>query len=145
MALKINLKPGEPIMINGAVLRNTTQHRQTLTIENRASILRNADLIGPDRARNTPAGRVYGMILSCLVAPEKAADLTGEIHHALAEQIAIAGAESRAHLFEAGTHVSAGAHYKALRALLPVLDYQERLLTGSGSETSGAPFATAAE
>ena len=55
MALKLTLKPSERFVINGAVIENG-ERRITLTIQNRASILRSKDVIMPHEA-NTPVKR----------------------------------------------------------------------------------------
>ena len=61
MSLKLTLKPSEKFVVNGAVLQNGDR-RVTLTIENRASILREKDIMMPDEA-TTPARRIYFAIM----------------------------------------------------------------------------------
>src|SRR5690242_13234919 len=57
MPLKLSLKPGEKFVLNGAVLTNGDK-RISLMIQNKASILREKDIMQPDEA-NTPARRIY--------------------------------------------------------------------------------------
>ena len=57
MALKVELKPGERILIGESVITNSDQ-RTRLLIEGAAPILREKDIMTPDRA-NTPAKRIY--------------------------------------------------------------------------------------
>lgn len=61
MALKLTLKPGEKFVINGAVVQNG-ERRVTITIENKAAILRSKDVMHPDDA-NTPVKRIYFAIM----------------------------------------------------------------------------------
>ena len=61
MALKLTLKPNEKFIINGAVVQNGDR-RVTITIENKASILRSRDVMVPDQA-NTPVKRIYFAIM----------------------------------------------------------------------------------
>ena len=61
MPLKLSLKPGEKFVCNGAVLTNG-ERRVSLVIENKASILRDRDIMQADEA-NTPAKRIYFPIM----------------------------------------------------------------------------------
>ncbi|MCH8862724.1 MAG: flagellar biosynthesis repressor FlbT [Proteobacteria bacterium] len=61
MALKLSLKPGEKIVINGAVIANGDR-RTSLIIHNKAAILRERDIMQEEEA-NTPARRVYFPIM----------------------------------------------------------------------------------
>ncbi|ANK81337.1 flagellar biosynthesis repressor FlbT [Minwuia thermotolerans] len=62
MALKLTLKPGEKFVINGAVIANGDR-RATLVLHNKASILREKDILKPERV-DTPAKRIYFAIMS---------------------------------------------------------------------------------
>src|ERR1700744_4033690 len=57
MPLKLSLKPAEKFVLNGAVLTNGDK-RTSLVIQNKASVLREKDIMQPDEA-NTPARRGY--------------------------------------------------------------------------------------
>ena len=57
MALKLTLKPGEKVIINGAVLANAGS-KTALSIENSAVILREKDILTEHNA-NSPAKRIY--------------------------------------------------------------------------------------
>jgi flagellar biosynthesis repressor protein FlbT len=60
MGLKITLKPGEKMIIGGAVITNANTKTQ-LVIENRVPILRQKDILNEENA-DTPAKRVYFII-----------------------------------------------------------------------------------
>lgn len=62
MALRIDLRDGESMVVNGAVLR--ASGRAQIFIDNRVSILRSSDIMSPDEA-NTPARRLY---FACMMA-----------------------------------------------------------------------------
>lgn len=62
MALKLTLKPGEKFVINGAVIANGDR-RATLVLHNKASILREKDILKPEHV-DTPAKRIYFAIMS---------------------------------------------------------------------------------
>src|SRR5207249_11443684 len=57
MALKVELKPGEHIILGDCVVTNADQ-RTRLVIERAAPILREKDILTRDRA-DTPAKRIY--------------------------------------------------------------------------------------
>ena len=57
MALKVELKPGERVIIGDCVITNHDQ-RTRLLIEGSAPILREKDIMTPERA-NSPARRIY--------------------------------------------------------------------------------------
>jgi flagellar protein FlbT len=61
MALKLSLKPNEKLVINGAVVANGDR-RTSLIIHNKASILREKDIMKEDEV-NTPGRHVYFPIM----------------------------------------------------------------------------------
>lgn len=64
--LKLTLKPGERVIINGAVIHagGATQ----IFVENRAAILRESEVIQPDAA-TTPARALYVALMLAYVDP----------------------------------------------------------------------------
>src|SRR3546814_16727512 len=64
MALTLNLKPGERVVVNGALIRNSSDSRTSIVIENKASILREKDFMRESEAI-TPARRLYFL---CMLA-----------------------------------------------------------------------------
>lgn len=57
MGLKITLKPGERMIIGGAVITNGGQ-KCNFIVENKVSILREKDILSAENA-NSPARRIY--------------------------------------------------------------------------------------
>jgi flagellar protein FlbT len=57
MALKVELKPGERILIGDSVITNGAQRTRFL-IDGRSPVLRERDIITAEQA-NTPAKRIY--------------------------------------------------------------------------------------
>jgi len=64
LPLKIHLKKGQKVIINGAVVESTSPHNVSLLLRNDAAILRDSDILAPEDAV-TPASRVY-YALQCL-------------------------------------------------------------------------------
>lgn len=139
MALRLTLKPNEKIVINGCVIRNADR-RQTLTIENYADVVRGVDLLDEEEAA-TPVKKVYFFVQSALLRPEIRDDLRPIIQKSLAELVPIFNQQIGGHIFEAANHVSAGNHYKAMRALREVMRYEDELLNllaGHGTAAQAA-------
>ena len=61
MPLKLSLRPGEKFVVNGAVVQNGDR-RAALVLQNKASVLREKDIMQPDDAE-TPAKRIYFPIM----------------------------------------------------------------------------------
>jgi flagellar protein FlbT len=58
MALKITLKPGERILVGGAVVKNISRQTSELIIENAVPVLREKDILGEKEA-DTICSRIY--------------------------------------------------------------------------------------
>ncbi|MDF1716230.1 MAG: flagellar biosynthesis repressor FlbT [Antarcticimicrobium sp.] len=127
MALRLTLKPNEKIVINGCVIRNADR-RQSLTIENHADVVREADLLDEASAA-TPVKKVYFFIQSALLRPDIRSELTPVIQKSLAELVPIFNAQISGHICEAANHISAANYYKAMRALRQVIGYEEELMS----------------
>jgi flagellar protein FlbT len=140
LALRLTLKPNEKIVINGCVIRNADR-RQMLTIENHADIVRGVDLLAEEEA-GTPVKNVYFFIQSCLLRPDIRDEMVPVIQKDLARLVPIFHEEIGGHIFEAANHVSIGDYYKAMRALRPLIKYEQRLLDMIQRKES---LATAAE
>ncbi|MBL4602336.1 MAG: flagellar biosynthesis repressor FlbT [Emcibacteraceae bacterium] len=67
MALKLSLKPGEKFVVNGAVIVNGDR-RTTLVLQNKASLLREKDIIQAEDV-DTPAKHVYFPIMLMYMDP----------------------------------------------------------------------------
>lgn len=139
MALRLTLKPNERILINGCVVRNSDR-RQLLVIENHADIVREADLLGENEAR-TPVKEVYFFIQAALLDHSKRKKLVPIIQKKLAQLVPVFHDEVGQHIFEAAGFVSQADFYKAMRALRPLIDYEERLFDMMQTKAAG----TAAE
>lgn len=141
MPLRLTLKPDERIIVNGCVIRNASR-RQTLTIENRADVVRGHDLLKESEAV-TPVTRVYFMIQTVLVAAELREDFTPQIQKKLAELFTVFGADHTDSIVKAANFVSLGDYYKALRELSGLIKYEHRLLELIASNTEAEIAASA--
>ncbi len=139
MALKVELKPGERILIGEAVVTNSDQ-RTRLLIEGAAPILREKDIMTLERA-DTPAKRIYLAVQ--LMYTSREAQPQHELYFSLVRDI-VQAAPSTWPLIEAiNNHILTGELYKALKDTKKLIAYEEELLNaargGSGLRQSSKP------
>jgi len=125
--------------VNGCAIRNASR-RQTLTIENRADVVRGHDLLKESDAV-TPVTRVYFLIQTVLVAAELRDEFNSQIQVNLAELLAVFGSGHAKAILNAANFVSCGDYYKALRALSGLIKHERQLLDlisqNNNTETTG--------
>ncbi|MBW4961647.1 flagellar biosynthesis repressor FlbT [Sulfitobacter sp. CW3] len=124
--LKLTLKPRERVVVNGCVIRNGDR-RQALTVENRADIVRESDLLKPE-AQSTPVSKVYFLLQTALIRPETRDQVLTMIQQGLAELACCFGPEMRSRIMEAANYVSMSDYYKAMSELRGVLKYEAELM-----------------
>ena len=86
MSLRISLRDGEKMIVNGAVLRAVG--RTDLVIENQAALLRGREIMAPDEA-TTPARRLYCATMMAYIEDgelsahqDRIVSLLGDLMHA---------------------------------------------------------------
>lgn len=135
MPLKLSLKPGERFVVNGAVLQNGDR-RAVLLLQNKASILREKDIIQPDEA-NTPAKRIYFPIMMMYLDPAEANKFYDEFVLRLNEFMgAIRSTDVLKECVSLSREVMASDYYKALTRCRKLLTYEQGLL---GNVDPGVP------
>ena len=124
MALKVELKPGERIIVGDCVITNDNQ-RTRLFIEGDTPILREKDVL-PARNADTAAKRIYLAVQLMYLSKERAAlekeygELRGDF---------LAAAPSSHELVAAiDKEILTGAYYKAMRAARQLVAFEEDLL-----------------
>ena len=135
MPLKLSLKPGERFVVNGAVLQNGDR-REVLLLQNKASILREKDIIQPEEA-NTPARRIYFPIMMMYLDPSDANKFYDEFVLRLNEFMgAIRSTDVLKDCVSLSREVASADYYKALTRCRKLLTYEQGLL---GNVHSGLP------
>src|SRR5919199_884246 len=69
MALSIKLKPGERLIINGGVLRNSSKGTISIDVLNKVTLLQERDLMLPEQA-DSPLKTLYFLIQMMHLEPE---------------------------------------------------------------------------
>ena len=127
MPLKLSLKPGERFVVNGAVLQNGDR-RAVLLLQNKASILREKDIIQPEDA-NTPARRIYFPIMMMYLDPTEANKFYDEFVLRLNEFMgAIRSTDVLKECVSLSREVMGADYYKALTRCRKLLTYEQGLL-----------------
>lgn len=126
MALKLNLKPGEKIVINGAVIVNGDR-KASLAVKNFANILRETDVLQEEEA-NTPTKRAYFAAQLMLLDPEHRADYEASFRRFTNDLLGVFSNEEIVEtLKQAMAYFEEGDYYKILAALRKVIKYESVL------------------
>ena len=125
MSLKLSLKPGEKVIIDGAVIENGISP-STLNIKNKVPVLRERDIITEDKA-DTPCNQLYLLLqlmyIGVIPNPELA-----NLYGKLVADI-IAAAPSTKNLISNITgYILDGKYYQALKKAQSLIKYEEELL-----------------
>ena len=124
MALVIDLKPGEKILIGSAVVTNDSQ-RTRLHIAGDAAIIREKDVMQEDDA-DTPCKRIYFMI-QCMYL----SDTPDEYHNKYFEMVADvqkASPSSSIFFMQINDEIINGTYYKALKLGKELIEHERELL-----------------
>lgn len=136
MPLKLSLKPGERFVVNGAVLQNGDR-RAVLLLQNKASILREKDIIQPEDA-NTPGKNVYFPIMMMYLDPAEANRYYDQFVLRLNEFMgAIRSPDILKECVSLSREVMAQDYYKALTRCRKLLVYEQGLLGNVDPGVSG--------
>lgn len=134
MALKLNLRPGEKIVINGAVIVNGDR-KASLAVKNFAHILRESDVM-QEEAATTPTRRTYFVAQLMLLDPDNAARYSGNYLTMLEDLLRVySNAEVLSLLKETTDYLERRDYYKILANLRKVIRYEDLLLAGVKVQT----------
>jgi len=130
MALKLSLKPDERLVINGAVIANADR-RATLIVHNKASILREKDILQEEDV-DTPAKRIYFPIMLMYMDQSQMAKYYDEFVLRMTEFMnAISTPEAIENCVKISRDVMDRNFYKALINCKKLLAFEEERLGGS--------------
>ena len=135
MPLKLSLKPGEKFVLNGAVVQNGDR-RTTLVLQNKASVLREKDIMQPEDAA-TPARRIYFPMMMMYLDDAGANRYYDEFAQRLTEFMGvIRNPEVLAECVAISKHAMAREYYKALMLCRKLIEYEDERL---GNVASSLP------
>lgn len=127
MGLKLNLKAGERVIINGAVI--TAEKATSIILHNMASVLSERHVMRLEEA-TSPARRLYYAIQCCYVAtPDEIAIYLKDVESLLSDyEKATTIAETRANLRSMRTMVTEQRYYDAMRLCRDLIKYEDMIL-----------------
>ncbi len=124
MALKVELKPGERIILGECIVTNAAQ-RTRLLIEGAVPILREKDIMTAERA-DTPAKRVYLAVQLMYTARD--ASLHHDIYFKLIGEILVAAPSAWPLIETINNQILTGNLYKALKETAKLIAYEGELV-----------------
>ena len=132
MALKVELKPGERVIIGDCVVTNSDQRARFL-IEGDTPILREKDILTAKTA-NTPARRIYLSIQLMYTARDPCAH--HNVYFQLIRDFLQAAPSSLGIIQDINNHILTGEMYKALKTAKKLIAYETELLDNAKCGTS---------
>jgi flagellar protein FlbT len=127
MSLKVELKPGERLIVGNCVITNSDQ-RTRLFIDGKAPILREKDILTAETA-NSPAKRIY-FAVQLMYIHEDVAKLT-EDYFKLVNDLVLAAPSTIRIVDEINNEILTGQLYKALKAAKKLIQYEQELLANA--------------
>ena len=125
MPLKLSLKPGEKFVLNGAVVQNGDR-RGVLVLQNKASVLREKDIMQPDEA-TTPARRIYFPVMMMYLDEANAERQYDEFATRLTEFMGVVrNPDVLGDCIAISKHVMAREYYKGLMLSRKLIEYEEQ-------------------
>lgn len=126
MTLRITLRDGDKMIINGAVVR--ANGRVELVIENKAAVMRGREVMTPDEA-TTPARRLYLACMMAYIHPEGLAGYQSEIITLLRELLEVLeSAEAQATCVQFARKVALSDFYRALSDCRGLINFEAEVL-----------------
>ena len=127
MALKVELKPGERIILGECVITNHDQ-RTRLLIEGQMPVLREKDILTPELA-DTPAKRIYLAVQ--LMYTSRDPRPHHEVYFALVRDILEAAPSTWPYIEAINNLILTGEMYKALKQATKLIAYEQELLSNA--------------
>jgi len=131
--LMIDLKPGEKIIINGAVLENASGNTK-LRIHNESNILRQKEILTEEDAV-TPAARVYYCVQCAYIFPEDREHFT-QLYRQLLNDYVEACPSATEIADRMRSEMESGHFYKGLKQARKLLQHEASVLEGFLSRQS---------
>lgn len=123
MALKVELKPHERIIVGNSVITNTDQ-RARLLIDGNVPILRERDILTPETA-DTPAKLVYLAVQLMYISPDP--QTQHGTYFNLVRDIVTAVPSAWPIIEDINNNIMSGDLYRALKDARKLIAYEEKL------------------
>ncbi|WP_431860425.1 flagellar biosynthesis repressor FlbT [Azospirillum sp.] len=140
MPLKVNLRAGERIIINGALI--SADSSIGLTIHNKVTLMLERQLVRPEEA-TTPARRIYFAIQNAYVSdPEEQPAWLDQANRYIDDYAeATTTPAIRKKVAAIRLHLASSEYYAALRLARELFAHDDKMLSMGGSGPEGQPTA----
>jgi flagellar protein FlbT len=125
MALKVELKPHERIIIGSCVITNTDQRARLLIDGDNIPILREKDILTPETA-DTPAKLIYLAVQLMYISPE--ANASHGTYFNLIRDLVTAVPSTWPLIEDINNQILSGDLYQALKETRKLVAYEKQLL-----------------
>lgn len=141
MSLKVELKPGERMIVGTCLITNSDQ-RTRLYIDGRTPILREKDILSPATA-NSPARRIY-LAVQLMYLGESVETLRRD-YFALVNEMIAAAPSTVGFIDQINNEILTGSLYKALKAAKKLIQYEQGILSDAAAGGAGVPAGSQAD
>lgn len=124
MALKVEIKPGERIIIGDSVITNDGSRARFL-IEGDAPILREKDILRPAEA-DTPCKKIYLLIQMMYLADDPRAQ--HDLYFQMIQDVQAAAPSTAPLIDTINNLLLTGAYYKAMKTANQLIAYEKELM-----------------
>jgi flagellar protein FlbT len=125
MPLKLTLKPGERIIIGGAIIANgaTVAH---LLVENRVPLLREKDILS-EVAATSPCKKIYLVVQLMYIGDGLTSELA-QVYWDLVRGVLAAAPSTNDLISQISTYIVDSDFYPALKVAKKLIGYEEELI-----------------
>lgn len=125
MPLKITLKPGERVIVGGAILTNgpTVAH---LLVENRVPLLREKDILTEAQA-TTPCKKIYLVVQLMYIGDGLTSELA-QLYWDLVRDVLAAAPSTNDLISQISAYIVESSFYPALKIARKLISYEEELM-----------------
>jgi flagellar protein FlbT len=126
MALKITLKPGERMILGGAVVTNGSSGSCDLIVENKVAILRQKDILSEEKA-NSPCRQIY-LSVQLMYIDEPNLSVYHKLYWDMVRGV-VKVAPSTVGLIDAiSEHILHRRYYQALKLTKRLIEYEQEVI-----------------
>jgi flagellar protein FlbT len=123
--LKLTLKPGERVIIGGAVLTNGSSVANIL-VENRVPLLRQKDILTEAEA-TTPCKKIYLIVQLMYIGDGLTSELA-QVYWDLVRDVIVAAPSTSDLISQISTYIVDSEFYSALKTAKKLISYEEELI-----------------
>lgn len=132
MGLKISLKPGERMILGGAVVTNGTSTGCDLIIENKVPILRQKDILTEERA-DSPCRRIY-LAIQLMYIDEANLPVYHKAYWDLIKDVVSAAPSTVGLIDSISENILQRNYYPALKLTKRLIEYEQEVMARVSSD-----------